>query len=113
MGREKKKRNTNAEEKPARKKKAEEAADYRRYPLWDNYRSAFSRFRKIMGARYLAVMGGHIVLAVLRPFAAMALPSAVVYLLGSGWKPELIFLSMAGYVEIGRASCRERVFRAV
>jgi ABC-type multidrug transport system fused ATPase/permease subunit len=98
MGREKKKRNTNAEEKPARKKKAEEAADYRRYPLWDNYRSAFSRFRKIMGARYLAVMGGHIVLAVLRPFAAMALPSAVVYLLGSGWKPELIFLSMAGYV---------------
>ena len=81
----------------AEKKKGKEA-EYKSYPLWDNYRAAFSRFRKIMGAGYLAVMGGHILLSVLHPFAAMALPSAVVYLLGSGWKPEFIFLCMAGYV---------------
>ena len=59
MGREKKKRNTNAEEKPARKKKAEEAADYRRYPLWDNYRSAFSRFRKIIDRKITRLNSSH------------------------------------------------------
>lgn len=79
-------------------RKAKEEADYRRYPLWDNYRTAFSKYRKNMGARYLAAMGGCVGISVLQPFAAMALPSAVVYLLGSGWRPEAIFLSLAGYV---------------
>ena len=79
-------------------KRAKEEEDYRRYPLWDNYRAAFSKFRKAMGVRYLAVVGGKIGISVLRPFAAMALPSAVVYLLGSGWQPEIMFLALAGYV---------------
>ena len=41
-------------------KRAKEEEDYRRYPLWDNYRAAFSKFRKAMGVRYLAVVGGKI-----------------------------------------------------
>ncbi len=73
-------------------------ADERHYPLWDNCKTAFGWFAQIMGGGNLAAMGADIGLSVLQPFAAMALPSAVVYLLGSGWQPEVIFLSLAGYV---------------
>lgn len=79
-------------------KKTKEEGNYKRYPLWDNCRVAFAKFVKKKGRRYLAAMGADVCMSVLQPFAAMALPSAVVYLLGSGWQPELIFLSLAGYV---------------
>lgn len=75
-----------------------ETVDYKRYPIWDNCRAAFVKFAQKKGGRYLAVMGADVILAVLQPFAAMALPSAVVYLLGSGRPPEVIFLCLAGYV---------------
>ena len=99
MGKKNQEKEVQMKERQGKKtKRAKEEEDYRRYPLWDNYRAAFSKFRKAMGVRYLAVVGGKIGISVLRPFAAMALPSAVVYLLGSGWKPEIIFLALAGYV---------------
>lgn len=46
----------------------------------------------------MAVWGADVCMSVLQPFLAMALPSAVVYLLGSGWQPGLTFLCLAGYV---------------
>ncbi len=99
MGKKNQEKEVQMKERQGKKtKRAKEEEDYRRYLLWDNYRAAFSKFRKAMGVRYLAVVGGKIGISVLRPFAAMALPSAVVYLLGSGWKPEIIFLALAGYV---------------
>lgn len=99
MGKKNQEKEVQMKERQGKKtKRAKEEEDYRRYPLWDNYRAAFSKFRKAMGVRYLAVVGGKIGISVLRPFAAMALPSAVVYLLGSGWQPEIIFLALAGYV---------------
>ena len=75
-----------------------EAVTYKRYPIWDNCRVAFVKFVQKKGARYLAVMGADVALAVLQPFGAMALPSVVVYLLGSGRQPEVIFLCLAGYI---------------
>lgn len=99
MGKKNQEKEVQMKERQGKKtKRAKEEEDYRRYPLWDNYRAAFSKFRKAMGVRYLAVVGGKIGISVLRPFAAMALPSAVVYLLGSGWQPEIMFLALAGYV---------------
>lgn len=80
------------------RKKDRKEVNYKQYPIWDNYRTAFTMFVKNMGGRYLAVFGADAGLAVLQPFAAMALPSAVVYLLGSGWPPGNIFLALAGYV---------------
>ena len=73
---------------------------YKCYPIWDNYRAAFAGYTRKMGAGYLVVMGGSIAVSVLQPFAAMALLSAVIYLVGSGWQPETIFLSLSGYVLI-------------
>lgn len=81
-----------------KEKKLKEEGNYKHYPLWDNCTAAFAKFAQKKGNRYLALMGADVILSVLQPFAAMALPSAVVYLLGSGWQPELIFLSLAGYV---------------
>lgn len=80
-----------------KRKKAVEA-DCKYGSLWDNYRVAFSKYAEKMGGWYIAAMGCTIVLSLLQPFAAMALPSAVVWLLSSGWQPEVIFLSLAGYV---------------
>jgi len=80
------------------KKKAKEETNYKRYPLCENILVAFTWFTKRMGGRYLAVTGADICISVLQPFAAMALPSAVVYLLGSRWPPGRIFLALAGYV---------------
>ncbi len=72
--------------------------DYTHYPIWDNCKTALGKLAKREGCRSLVVMGADVCLSVFQPFAAMALPSAVVYLLGSGWQPELIFLGLAGYV---------------
>lgn len=80
------------------KKNTTQEENKKQYPLWDNCRLAFAWFGQIKGKRYLAAMGADICLSVVQPFAAMALPSAVVYLLGSGWQPGIIFLSLAGYV---------------
>lgn len=96
------KKQENKEEKKDKKTKKEKE-DYRRYSVWDNYRMAFSKYGKAMGKRYLAAMGGNIGLSVLQPFAAMALPSAVVWLLESGWQPEMIFFCLSGYVLILQA----------
>ncbi len=85
-------------EKKKREKAAEGGAVRTHYPLWDNYREALGCLVAEIGGKSLWVMGGDILLAVLCPFAAMALPSAVVYLLGSGWEPGMIFLALAGYV---------------
>ena len=81
-----------------KKKKPVEQSNEKHYPLPDNCKTAYAWFAQIMGGGYLAATAADVCLSVLQPFAAMALPSAVVYLLGSGWKPEIIFLSMAGYV---------------
>lgn len=70
----------------------------RRHSVWSNYRVAFSWMREIEGAAYFFFQGIEIALAVIQPFLAMALPGAVVYLLGSGWEPGKIFLALAGYV---------------
>ena len=70
----------------------------RRHSVWDNYRVAFSWMREIEGTAYFFLQGMEIVLAVIQPFLAMALPGAVVYLLGSGREPGKIFPALAGYV---------------
>lgn len=75
-----------------------ETESEKRYPVWDNGKTAFTWLMKRMGGKTLAVMGAEVILSVAQPFAAMALPSAVVYLLSSGQQPELIFLCLAGYV---------------
>lgn len=74
------------------------AKEEKTYPLWENCRIAFSKWARVMGVRYPLATLGSIGTSVLQPFAAMALPGAVVGLLGSGWPPEAIFLSIAGYV---------------
>lgn len=89
-----------ARQAKGRMKARRQERSFRRYPLWDNYRVAFGSFVKEMGARYAAAMGASAALSVAAPFAAMALPSAVVYLLGSGWEPGILFLALAGYVAL-------------
>lgn len=86
-----------------KKKKASEKVNYKRYPLWDNIRVAHAGLVKDRGGECLAVLGGDVCMSVLQPFAAMALPSAVVYLLGSDLQPGLIFLCLAGYVVLLQA----------
>lgn len=81
-----------------KRKNTTQEENEKQYPLWDNCRTAFTWFVRVKGKRYLAATGADICLSVIQPFAAMALPSAVVYLLGSGWRPGIIFLSLAGYV---------------
>lgn len=71
---------------------------FKKYQFRKNCADAFRWYAGIMGTGYPLAMGGNVALSVLQPFAAMALPSAVVYLLGSGRQPEVIFLLLAGYV---------------
>ncbi|MCM1065360.1 MAG: ABC transporter ATP-binding protein/permease [Eubacterium sp.] len=59
---------------------------------------AFSWMKEFEGAGYFLWQGMYVALAVVQPFLAMALPGAVVYLLGSGWEPGRIFPALAGYV---------------
>ena len=70
----------------------------KRHSVRDNYHVAFSWMREIEGTSYFFLQGMEVVLAVIQPFLAMALPGAVVYLLGSGREPGKIFLALAGYV---------------
>ncbi|MBD5459794.1 MAG: ABC transporter ATP-binding protein [Lachnospiraceae bacterium] len=72
--------------------------DFKKYQIRKNCRDAFGRYARVMGAGYPAAMAGSVALSVIQPFAAMALPSVVVYLLGSGKQPTVIFLLLAGYV---------------
>ena len=95
-----------------RKKKNTTEENEKCYPLWDNGITAYAWFGRIKGKRYLAATGADICLSVIQPFAAMALPSAVVYLLGSGWRPEVIFLSLAGYVLLLQALQISQVYLA-
>ncbi len=83
--------------------KTKEEVNYKRYPLWENIRVAHARLVKDRGGGCMAVWGADVCMSVLQPFLAMALPSAVVYLLGSGWQPGLIFLCLAGYVVVLQA----------
>lgn len=83
-----------------RKSGTEPGREVRRYSVWSNYRVAFSWMREIEGTVYFLLQGLEVALAVIQPFLAMALPGAVVYLLGSGREPEKIFLALAGYVLI-------------
>ncbi len=78
--------------------KTKEEQKEKRYPLWENLWIAHTGLARDRGAGCLAVLGADVCMSVLQPFLAMALPSAVVYLLGSGWQPGLIFLCLAGYV---------------
>ena len=66
------------------------------YSIWSNYCAAFSWIRKKEGMVYFILMGVTIAAAVMEPFLSMALPGAVVYLLGSGWEPGTIFAALAG-----------------
>lgn len=68
------------------------------HSVWSNYRVAFSWLREIEGAGYFFLQAAYVASSVAMPFFAMALPGAVVYLLGSGWEPGRIFLALAGYV---------------
>ncbi|HBA49384.1 MAG TPA: hypothetical protein DCZ91_16630, partial [Lachnospiraceae bacterium] len=81
-----------------KRKKTKQERNYNRYPLWENLWIAHAWLVKDRGAGYMAVWGADVCMSVLQPFLAMALPSAVVYLLGSGWQPGLTFLCLAGYV---------------
>ncbi len=72
----------------------------RSYPLWDNYRTAFRWICEVEGAGYFVILGVSTVIAVVQPFLAMALPGAVVSLLGSGREPGIIFSALAAYVLI-------------
>ncbi len=78
----------------------EKAGDYRRYSIWDNYRVAYGWMLELQGANYFAITGVAIVISVIQPFLAIALPGAVVYLLGSGWEPGVILLVLAAYVAL-------------
>ncbi|MCM1540522.1 MAG: ABC transporter ATP-binding protein/permease [Blautia sp.] len=69
-----------------------------RHSIWSNYFVAFSWMKEFEGAGYFFWQGVYVALAVAQPFLAMALPGAVVYLLGSGWEPGRIFPALAGYV---------------
>lgn len=99
---EKRKRNNTGDEKRNRlrdgKAEPENEFSYKRYPLWENGKVAFGKLLEKEGPKALAATAATVVLSVIQPFAAMALPSAVVYLLGSGWQPGVIFLLLAGYV---------------
>lgn len=77
---------------------AEPGREAGRHSVWDNYRVAFSWMRKTEGTAYFFLQGLEVALAVIQPFLTMALPGAVVYLLGSGREPGRIFLALAGYV---------------
>lgn len=79
-------------------KEKEKEMSYKRYPLWENGKVAFAKLLEKEGPKALAATAAAVILSVIQPFAAMALPSAVVYLLGSGWQPGVIFLLLAGYV---------------
>ena len=68
------------------------------YSVWSNYGMAFVWMREREGGSYYFLSALFVAIAVIHPFLAMALPGAVVYLLGSGWIPERIFLVLAGYV---------------
>ena len=68
------------------------------YSAWSNYGMAFVWMREREGGSYYFLSALFVAIAVIHPFLAMALPGAVVYLLGSGWIPERIFLVLAGYV---------------
>lgn len=68
------------------------------YSVWSNYGMAFVWMREREGSSYYFLSALFVAIAVIHPFLAMALPGAVVYLLGSGWIPERIFLVLAGYV---------------
>ena len=70
----------------------------RHYSIVSNYCVASSWAWELMGVMYFILMGVTIVAAVIAPFLSMALPGAVVYLLGSGWEPGAIFVALAGYV---------------
>ncbi|MCI8529982.1 MAG: ABC transporter ATP-binding protein [Lachnospiraceae bacterium] len=82
------------------KKAAGEDQEYRRYSIWDNYRVAFSWIGKFEGVPYFILFYLTIVVSVIVPFLAMALPGTVVYLLGSGWKPEVVLAALGAYVVI-------------
>ena len=73
-------------------KEKEKEMSYKRYPLWENGKAAFAKLLEKEGPKALAATAAAVILSVIQPFAAMALPSAVVYLLGSGWQPGVIFL---------------------
>lgn len=88
------------EKKKKKKSGTEPGREVRHHSVWDNYRVAFSWMREIEGTAYFFIQGLEVVLAVIQPFMAMALPGAVVYLLGSGWEPGRIFPALAGYVLI-------------
>lgn len=82
----------------SQKKKQEDEISYRHYPIWDNCRTAYAKLVEMEGPKAAAVSFATVILSVVQPFAAMALPSAVVYLLGSQWQPGVIFLLLAAYV---------------
>lgn len=70
----------------------------KRYPLWDNYRYAFERLKKFEGTKAFVICGTDILVEIIYPFLAMALPSAVVALLVSNLTPKIILAGIIGYV---------------
>lgn len=68
---------------------------YRIYPITDNYRYAFDKLYRLVGGWSLAACLGYVVLSIMLPFLAMALPSIVVALLTGGKSPGIILVQIA------------------
>lgn len=78
------------------KKRQEDEAG--RYPLWDNYRYALNRLNVLEGRSAFLFCGTDILVEIIYPFLAMALPSAVVALLASNADTQTILAGIIGYV---------------
>lgn len=78
------------------KKRQEDEAG--RYSLWDNYRYALNRLKVLEGRSAFLFCGTDILVEIIYPFLAMALPSAVVALLASNADTQTILAGVIGYV---------------
>lgn len=68
---------------------------YRIYPMADNYRYALNKLYRLVGGWSLAACLGYVVLSIMLPFLAMALPSIVVALLTGGKSPGIVLVQIA------------------
>lgn len=80
------------------KDKSVEKKNKTSHSIGSNYHMALTWMKEMEGGGYFFWQAVYVVLAVAQPFLAMALPGAVVYLLGSGREPGRILMALAGYV---------------
>lgn len=72
--------------------------DYRKWPVWDNYRYVFSWIRRQEGMGIFGICMIDVILQVAVPFLGMALPSAVCAFLTSQNSPGVILALVCSYV---------------